>query len=376
MWVVLPISMTSGFRLFLTGALVLLVALGSPFAAHAQSLDQFETIRVETDLVNLNVSVFSRAVVRKAPALAQKDFAVFENGIPQEISFFASADTPFDLVLLVDLSGSTANKLDVIRKSCKHFVDAARPNDRVAILTFSTEVRAVSMFSTDREGLKKGVSKIEKPKGGTNLWDALRFVFEHVLDQSRHDNRRSAVVLMTDGIDNALPDVPGEGSATSFEDLMKIIAASDSIVLPIYLDSEKETISMRQATPQTFALARKYLSNLADETGGNVVYRARKVDDLNGIYEQVIRDLSTVYSIGYRPNDRVRDGSWRGVSVQLQAHPDLWRGQKEDISRNSGRSSAGMQWTVNSGGIIPALKDVRTLLPRKSFDHEKFHSYI
>jgi len=323
MWVFLPISMTSGFRLFLTGVLVLLVALGAPFAAPAQSLDQFETIRVETDLVNLNVSVFSRAVVRKAPALVQKDFAVFENGIPQEISFFASADTPFDLVLLVDLSGSTANKLDVIRKSCKHFVDAARPNDRVAILTFSTEVRAVSMFSTDREGLKKAVSKIEKPKGGTNLWDALRFVFEHVLDQSRHDNRRSAVVLMTDGIDNALPDVPGEGSATSFEDLMKIISASDSIVLPIYLDSEKETISMRQATPQTFALARKYLSNLADETGGNVVYRARKVDDLNGIYEQVIRDLSTVYSIGYRPNDRVRDGSWRGVSVQLQAHPDL-----------------------------------------------------
>jgi len=130
-------------------------------------------------------------------------------------------------------------------------------------------------------------------------------------------------VLMTDGIDNALPDVPGEGSATSFEDLMKIIAASDSIVLPIYLDLEKEPISMRQATPQTFALARKYLSTLADETGGNVVYRARKVDDLNGIYEQVIRDLSTVYSIGYRPNDRVRDGSWRGVSVQLQAHPDL-----------------------------------------------------
>jgi VWFA-related protein len=323
MWVFLPISTTAGFRLLLTGALVLLLAACVTVTSYAQSLDEFETIRVDTDLVNLNVSVFSRELARTAPSLEQKDFAIFENGVPQEISFFASADTPFDLVLLVDLSGSTANKLDVIRKSCKHFVDAARPNDRVAILTFSTEVRAVSMFTEDREGLKRGVGMIEKPQGGTNLWDALRFVFEHVLVQSRHDNRRSAVIVMTDGVDNALPDVAGEGSTTSFEDLMKIVSASDSIVLPIYLDTEKETVSMRQATPQTFVLARKYLSHLADETGGNVVYRARKVNDLNGIYEQVIRDLSTVYSIGYRPNDRVRDGSWRGVSVQLTSHPDL-----------------------------------------------------
>jgi Ca-activated chloride channel family protein len=286
-------------------------------------MEPIETVRIDTDLVNLNVSVVSREVARSAPPLEQKDFAVFENGLPQEISFFASAETPFDLVLLLDLSGSTANKIDLIRKSSRHFVDAARPNDRIAILTFSTDVRAVSLLTTDREELKRGIGLIERPQGGTNLWDALRFVFEHVLVQSRVENRRSAVVLMTDGIDNALPDVAGEGSTTSFEDLMKIVAMSDSIVLPIYLDTEKETVDRRQATVQTFALARKDLNTLAAETGGNQVHRAGKVKDLDGIYEQVIRDLSMVYSIGYRPTERARDGSWRGVSVQLLAHPDL-----------------------------------------------------
>ena len=209
--------------------------------------------------------------------------------------------------------------IEVIRKHAS-FCRCCAAQDRCH-LTFIT--KCVFHVTTDRAGLKKGVSDIEKPRGGTNLWDALRFVFEKVLVQSRNENRRSAVVLMTDGIDNALPDVAGEGSATSFDELMKIVAASDSIVLPIYLDTEKETVSMRQATTQTFALARKYLAQLADETGGNLVYRARKVNDLNGIYEQVIRDLSTVYSIGYRPGDRARDGSWRGISVQLLAHPDL-----------------------------------------------------
>ena len=323
MRVLLPISLTRHLRLALKGALVLLVAHCLSPGANAQSLEPIETVRIDTDLVNLNVSVVSRDVARTAPALEQKDFAVFENGLPQEISFFASADTPFDLVLLVDLSGSTADKIDLIRKSSRHFVDAARPGDRIAILTFSTEVRAVSMLTNDREALKRGIGLIEKPHGGTNLWDAVRFVFDHVLVQSRIENRRSAVVLMTDGIDNALPDVAGEGSITSFEELMKIVGTADSIVLPIYLDTEKETIERRQATAQTFALARNDLARLADETGGNVVRRARKVKDLDGIYEQVIRDLSMVYSIGYRPTERARDGSWRKVSVQLLTHPDL-----------------------------------------------------
>jgi VWFA-related protein len=69
-------------------------------------------------------------------------------------------------------------------------------------------------------------------------------------------------------------------------------------------------------------LARKYLNHLADDTG-TVMYRARKVKDLDGVYEQVIRDLSMVYSIGYRPTNRARDGAWRTVSVQLVSRPDL-----------------------------------------------------
>jgi Ca-activated chloride channel homolog len=293
------------------------------FVVRAQSTEPIDTLRIETDLVNLNVSVFSQDVKRTAGPLSQKDFVVFENGTPQEISFFASAETPFDLVLLLDLSGSTADKLDVIRQSSKHFVDAARPGDRVAILTFSTEVRAVSLLTMDRDGVKKGIERIQKPSGGTNFWDALRFVYEHVLVQSRNENRRSAVIVMTDGIDNALPDVAGEGSRTSFDELLQIVAKHDSIVLPIYLDTEKETLQLRQATPETFSLARNYLARMAEETGGNFMYWARKVKDLDGVYEQVIRDLSMVYSIGYRPTDRARDGRWRSVSVRLVQHPEL-----------------------------------------------------
>ena len=318
-------SFSSRWQRFSSGLIaattVLLTTHCSLLTLKAQTPEPIETLRIDTDLVNLNVSVFSRTPSRTAGVLQQTDFAVFENGAPQEISFFASAETPFDLVLLLDLSLSTADKIGLIRKSSKRFVDAARPADRIAIVTFTAEIQVVSTLTSDHQALKKNIDAIEKPVGGTNFWDAMRFVVEHMLGQSRAENRRSAIVVMTDGVDNALPDVFGQGSKTTFDELMEVVRRTDTIVLPIYLDTEKQ--ANYQSTPQSaYALAREQLALMASESG-NVVYQARKLKDLEGVYQQVIRDLSTVYSIGYRPVSRVSDTSWRTVTVQLVGHPDL-----------------------------------------------------
>ncbi len=312
------------FRQQLLRALVVVLLLSAYCllpSVPAQTPEPTDTIRIDTDLVNVSVGVFSRHPSSQKSALEQKDFVVFENGKPQEISFFASADTPFDLVLLLDLSGSTANKLKLIRTSSKRFVDAARSGDRIAIVIFTADVKVVSLLTSDHEALKRSIDQIAKPSGGTNFWDALRFVLEHIVGQSRVEGRRSAVVVMPDGVDHALPDVSGSGSSTTFAELIEIVRRSDTIVLPIYLDTEKE--AKQYGTPKSaYALAREQLSELASESG-NAVYQARKVKDLDGAYAQVIRDLSTVYSIGYRPTNRVRDGSWRAVAVQLIGRSDL-----------------------------------------------------
>lgn len=300
---------------------VLLAIHCSLLNLQAQTPDTIDTISIDSDLVNLNLSVVNRKPAPQGTQLDQKYFAVFEDGVPQEVSFFASQDTPFDLVLLLDLSGSTSDKIDLIRKSAKRFVDAARPVDRIAIFTFSSEISAVSGFTNDHDALKRSIGDIQKPSGGTSFWDALRFVLDHVVGQSRVENRRSAAVVMTDGLDNALPDVDGEGSTTSFEDLLKIVQHSDTIVLPIYLDTEKESDKSGR-WKAAYALARQQLALIAAESG-NEIYQARKLKDLEGVYQQVISDLSTVYSIGYRPSNLVRDGSWRAVSVQLIGHKGL-----------------------------------------------------
>ena len=101
-----------------------------------------------------------------------------------------------------------------------------------------------------------------------------------------------------------------------------VVPPSDAIVIPIYLDTEREMVKKRLATENSYAIARQQLAELAGESG-SLLYQARKIEDLNGVYEQVIRDLGTVYSIGYHPTNKERDGSWRTVSVRLINHPEL-----------------------------------------------------
>ena len=302
-------------RLFAVCLVVFVLLLGSVSAQ-----DPIETVRIDTDLVDLKVSVIG-ASNTSVPMLEQKDFVVFEDGKPQEISFFAAADAPFDLVLLLDLSGSNSKKLKMIRNSAKRFVDAARPTDRIAVVTFTEQPALYSSFTLDRVKLKKSIDEIDDAEGGTNFWDSLDWVVKVLIPQS--SGRRSAVVVMTDGVDNALPGVYGEGSKTPFEKLLEDVRNDDSIVFPIYLDTEDENVKNHHVPPGAYSLAREQLALIASSCG-TPMYRASKLADLEQVYAQVVRDLSTVYSIGYRPANKSLDGKWRTVEVQLVQRPDLF----------------------------------------------------
>lgn len=305
---------------FLSLALVL-VALFLGFVRGQDPQDPIETIRIDSDLVDLKVSVLARAPDATVPMLEQKDFVVLENGAPQEISFFAAADAPFDLVLLLDLSGSNSKKLKMIRNSAKRFVEATRPTDRIAVVSFTEQPALYSSFTLDRVKLKKNIDEIDLADGGTNFWDSLDWVVRVLVPQG--SNRRSAVVVMTDGVDNALPDVYGEGSRTEFGKLVEDIRNSETIIFPIYLDTEEENVKDHHVPRAAYALAREQLAQIAT-TCGTPMYRAAKLNDLDKVYAQVVRDLSTVYSIGYRPSNKSLDGKWRSVEVQLVQRPDLF----------------------------------------------------
>lgn len=302
-------------------ALVVCGFLLLPAGICAQSAEPSEVIRVDSDLVDLKVSVLRLDPLQSPAELRQSDFLVLEDGRPQEVSFFIGENAPFDLVLLLDLSGSTSDKLKLVRNSAKRFVEATRPIDRIAIVTFTDVPLLVSPLTSDRDALKEAIKHIEKPTGGTNFWDSLGFVMNS-LRAAGNTSRRSAIVVMTDGVDNALPDVFGQGSLTSFDELLNLVRQSDVIILPVYLDTEKEEVKRHRVRASAYVLAREQLAQLA-ETGGTRVYRAREVKDLDRVYEHVINDLGTVYSLGYKSTNSSRDGKWRSVTVQLVGRTGL-----------------------------------------------------
>ncbi len=281
--------------------------------------DEADVVRVDTSLVSLNVSVFNSRLNSFVGALEQKDFKVFENGHEESISYFAATDVPFDLVLLIDLSGSTADKRDLIRKSTRRFIEAARPSDRLAIVTFADTTEVVAPLTADRAKLIEGANSIQG-SGGTRLWDALKYTLDQVIGP-KTPGRRRAIVLMTDGVDNALGggDV---GSEISFADLLEAVRKRDELIIPIYLDTESDHDFLSSYGKRIFENARKTLALLAQESGG-LYYTARKITDLNGVYDQVINDLGKVYSLGYKPTNEKRDGSWRPVQIQMVDHSDL-----------------------------------------------------
>ena len=89
----------------------------------------------------------------------------------------------------------------------------------------------------------------------------------------------------------------------------------------LYLDTE-QLYSGRSANAKSYRQARQGLKFLAEESGG-LFYRAQQLEDLSGLYEKIINDLSEVYSLGYEPKNAVRDGSWRELKVKIKGRPDL-----------------------------------------------------
>ncbi|HWS54611.1 MAG TPA: VWA domain-containing protein [Pyrinomonadaceae bacterium] len=284
-----------------------------------QEIDEDEVVRVESELVTLNVSVVERASGRGLAGLAAEDFRLYEDNVEQSIAHFESSDAPFDLVLLLDLSGSTARVTDTIRRAASRFIAATRPQDRVAVVAFASASQVVSPLTSDRRRLREAIDRMAPPQGDTRLYDALAHALEFAARETERSRRR-AVILMSDGLDSTMPNVTGEGSALSFDEVRNRAQEFDGVLYTIWTSTEYEAFSPLDIQPETFELAEERMKGLAD-AGGGLFYVVERLEDLAGAYERVVADLGTVYSLSYRPTNKERDGRWRAIRVRLPRHP-------------------------------------------------------
>lgn len=286
-----------------------------------QEIEEDEVVRVESDLVTLNVSVVERASGRGLRGLTASDFRVYEDNVEQTVEHFETAEAPFDLLLLLDLSGSTARVTDTIRAAARRFVDATRPQDRVGVIAFAGEVAVVSPLTSDRPQLRSSLDRLSPPKGDTRLHDSLSYALDF-LERGADPARRRALIVMSDGLDSTLPNVTGVGSRVSYEEIRSRVQEFDGVVYAVWTNTEYyEAFSPEDIQPETYDLAHGRMSGLA-EAGGGLFYEVEKLEDLAGAYERVVADLGTVYGLTYRPTNKRRDGTWRAIKVRLPRRTD------------------------------------------------------
>jgi hypothetical protein len=201
-----------------------------------------ETLKTNTNLVTVPV-IATTVEGGYLPDLQQSEFNVSEDGVKQEVSFFATVNAPFHVVLLLDTSASTREKLGVIRRAAIAFVEQLKSGDRVKVISFDDQVRDLNEFTNDRAELRSAINKTE-PGQGTKLYDA----FSLAINSFRGIQGRRAIVLFTDGVD-------WRSDEATFDGTLKWLDEEGVIVYPIRFETRAETerIARDQAdaiTPQ------------------------------------------------------------------------------------------------------------------------------
>lgn len=298
--------------------------------------NQEESLKLETYLVNLNVTVTDRNG-KAITGLTKNDFSIYEEDALQNVTFFSPEKTPFNLVLLIDMSGSMRGKIKLIKEAALHFLEVIGPQDNLAVITFTTDVTVVSHLTNNREQLRESIRNLQPPVGGTAFYDALGYTL--VEELSKVKGQRNAVIAITDGQDsglvatlqiqqlmglqqanarNGMPPIPQLGSYLTFKQLLDGVLEADALVYPVYLRTDAPAIPVmtKQTQTQIIQQSEQQLHELADASGGKL-FAARQIEDLKEVYEQVAAELRTVYSLAYNPKDSSFNEKFRRIRVKV-----------------------------------------------------------
>ncbi len=299
---------------------LLLLGLFSGQPQESSQTQQDEGFRIGVAVNQVFLSVNARSVAGGfVSGLIQEDLQVYENGVKQEILNFYSEGVPVNVVLLIDISGSTREAQGEIQRAALGFASSLSDEDRVAIITFNDAPRLILNWTNDIEKVELALGSIYA-KGSTVFNDALYVTFDDLLAKVEG---KKAVIALTDGIDT--------NSMVEPEETMNLVVRSEAMV---YVVSKLEeywagAIAARMAyqarsqlvpkslTDSFIISAKRFLERLAQQTGGAVL-DTKAFSSLSDVYRQVAEELKNQYYISYIPSNILKDGKWRDIEVRAR----------------------------------------------------------
>ena len=300
-------EMNKGIRATTFVAAIFTVGAALP-AQHAIAQTRFHT---GVDVVALSVAV-TDGHDKFVSGLSAADFAVLEDGVPQELSFFSAAPVPRDLALLLDTSASMVDKMSIVHEAASGFVSSAKPGDRVTIVDIKDGVKVLHPLDEDLDGARAAI-RSTAARGGTALYNGLYMTLKEMVKRRRNNGevRRQALLVLSDGDDTA--------SLVGFDDVMEVAKQSG---IAIYTITLKTDLQRLLANHKTLAVPGEFaMRALAQETGARS-FLPNVAAELTGIYGIIANELASLYSLGYTSSNPARDGAYRRVIVKV-THPDI-----------------------------------------------------
>ena len=330
-------------------------------------VDEGDVVRVDTQLVSVP-AVVTDSTGRPVSGLRPENFRIVEDGQPQTIANFGTTETPFEIALLLDTSGSTRDDVALIRAAANSFIAALRPGDRVGVVAFNqaktvaepiAAVEVLTPLTGDREALKNAIENLGASQG-TPYYDALERIADNIFQDppSEEVRGRRAVVALTDGVDSssnsdfatAKMKLSRVGVACYFiqvntedfvEDrLMKDCSDDGQLALSQRQIQRYREIFFPKAKAENFNsfcqmgpfermsisrelynLARREMNDLARVSGGRS-FVAATLSDARAAFAKVAEDIGTQYSLGYYPTNKARDGKYRSIKLEVRGVKD------------------------------------------------------
>lgn len=315
-----------------------------------QEINENDVVKVDTNLVNLNVRVIDRNN-RPINGVRQDDFKIYEDGVLQPIGFFSTEEVPVSYGMAVDNSGSMRSQIDKVIEAGKILINTNKPGDETFLVRFidSEKIETMQDFTSDKERLSDALDSMYIEGGQTAIIDAVYLAAERIAGYKKGDDlsdrRRRALIVVTDGEDRS--------SFYKIDQLFAKLREEDVQIFIIGFVNEldKEGGIIRKSPKEK---AVDLINRLAKETGGRAFF-PNSLSELNDIAREISGDLRTQYVIGYYPTNSARDGTYRQIRVAVNSPP----GERRIALTRSGRKAtpqglAPLQPPSRTGSNTPA----------------------
>jgi Ca-activated chloride channel family protein len=285
-------------------------------AVSAASQQQPPIFKTSTQTVPLFVTV-TDSTGRLIPDLAQEDFEILDNNVPQVATLFVNEVQFIKVVVMLDESGSMVNNIARVKEGAEHFLQRLLPEDRARVGSFEDKIIVSPEFTNDRHELIRFLKDELQYGNGTRLWDAVDFSMSAL---SELDGRR-VVLVFTDGGDD-----PGPGKHVRFDTVLKRAQAEGYMVYAIGFHSKCRCGSggrMIETDPDPS------LKKIAAESGGGY-FELKEGADLSSTFTRVAQELHSQYVIGFSPGSL--DGKLHTLQVRVKRPGMTARARKSYIA--------------------------------------------